>query len=72
MRKTKWFPASIQPTHSGIYDVRDSSISCKCCHTWAHWDGRQFVRYGTVSGILGVYQVVEGVKQWRGLAEEAK
>lgn len=67
-----WFSVETKPVHIGLYDIRDRSIRCNCCCTWAHWDGSQFVRYGKMAGILDVRQVVHGVREWRGLAEEPK
>ena len=67
---TEWFPGDVKPVHTSVYDVQDRSIQCNCCCTWAHWDGRRFVRYGKVAGLLAVTQEVHGVRNWRGLKEK--
>ena len=72
MKRTPWFPATIKPRCNGWYEIQTKSLGCTCCCMDAYWNGRKFVRYGLLAGILRTCEAFRDVTQWRGLAKPPK
>lgn len=74
IRRTSWFPGSINPEHPGVYRVVKGGSLGEC---WAHWDGRRW-SHCTCRDLSPSADVFNHgpnafpVLVWRGLTREAK
>jgi hypothetical protein len=72
MKKTKWFPCTVKPVHTGVYEViLISSYGSFLVKGYSKWNGSWWADT-SVTIELANRQTSKGLqtKQWRGLAKK--
>lgn len=69
MQTTDWFPGSLKPVRSGIYERKEE---CLCCASAIHWNGTRFYRANFNGEVVGYISDTDQQRVvWRGLTEPA-
>ena len=67
---TPWFPANVTPVRVGVYEIDTDEFEAPNYRTWlgSGWSGTYI---GPIESSVSLYRPGQGLKAWRGLAEEA-